>query len=136
MADVAEVQYKDVSEYTHGTDTYLGIQDINVNRIRGVLSPVRKEGELVASSFELVGTDEGPITFTMTSRAASTLSTLADLAAGTVTFTTRNAGASANRTVTMTGVQYERSTLRAVRDSDGAFSISGKALTCTEAAAS
>lgn len=135
MATIAEVQHVDVNTFTHGSDDYPGIETIEANRVRGKLLGRRKEGELIPSAFELVGTDEGPVTFSIKSRSSAYLVALADLASGTVTYLCRNAGESANRKVTMTGVEYESSGISNTRDAEGMFTLNGKALTLVEAAA-
>jgi hypothetical protein len=82
----------------------------------------------VPTKFERAGTNEGPITLQISSRSLTTLLTLLDKAEDDVTARVRNAGAGADKIVTLTDVSYERSSMSARRDNLGNFTLSGKAL--------
>ena len=130
MAEIAEVQIFDVEEYTHGTDIYRGIAQVQITKQRGPRVPIRKEGEFTPSGYERIGTDDAPVRISITSRAASTLATLADQLAGTVVVKTRNAGAGPKLKLTLTNVEYERSSVNASFEQKGSFTLEGTAVTC------
>lgn len=109
-----------------GTDTYKGIETLIWRKPLRRSLPVRKEGESVPSAIHKVGTS-GLVSFSITSRAQSTLATLCDATPATLTFTVEDMGAETTATITITGPSFEETGGQVGRDAEGRFTLTGMA---------
>jgi hypothetical protein len=133
MADIAEVQIYHVEAWSHGVDKYLGIESLELRRIVSRVLWFRSELELVPDSVQKIGHDEAPVTFTLRSRALSSLKALVDLAKADVTVKCKKGSDATAVTLTLKDVIYTDTSLSTSRDAKGFFSVQGVATDVTSA---
>lgn len=135
MAEVAELQTINPNSLAYGADTYRGTFAISFRKQKPPRIPIIKEGELQASAYEQVPSDQPPVTGTIRSRSETVLLTLAEQAGGgDLTAGYKEAGTSNNRTKTFTGFEPETGDGNITRNAVGEYSLSFRALTVTTAA--